>query len=55
MPQASPQQMPGPAYAGPGQQPEPATLARRLGYEDGLVAVGVPPAEAARRAAQRYP
>ena len=30
-------------------------VARRQGYQDGLVAVGVPYAEAARRAMERYP
>jgi hypothetical protein len=30
-------------------------VARRRGYEDGLVAVGVPDVEAVRRAAERYP
>jgi hypothetical protein len=35
--------------------PESLRLARRLAYEDGLVLLGVPAMEAARRAAERYP
>ena len=31
------------------------SVTRRQGYEDGLVALGVPYAEAVRRATERYP
>jgi hypothetical protein len=48
-------------HAPPGPELEPMgqhdvlQVARRQGYEDGLVAVGVPYAEAVRRATERYP
>jgi hypothetical protein len=35
--------------------PESVRLARRLAYEDALLALGVSAAEASRRAAERYP
>lgn len=35
--------------------PESVRLARRLAYEDALLALGVSSAEASRRAAERYP
>jgi hypothetical protein len=38
-----------------GVLPESVRLARRLAYEDALLALGVPSAEASRRAAERYP
>ena len=38
-----------------GYPAESLRLARRLGYEDALVLLGVPSQEAARRAAERYP
>lgn len=44
-----------PECAGGGGPGEPVGVARRLGYEDGLVAIGIPRLEAARRAAERYP
>jgi hypothetical protein len=38
-----------------GTERDLVTLARRRGYADGLVALGVPGPDAERRASERYP